>query len=227
MIPWREEFKWLSRVYETLRPVDNSGQLIWAALGPKTLELVHENVYTKGVLETGDSIALEAELIESLISAKAGTTKIKEVEIRLIDLIRKHAKDPRYIELGKRVEELREKVEAGLMNSIEFLKGLLALAKEAAALEREVVPEDEIDRGKAALTQLFNDIKSKSTPIMVESVVKDIDGIVRIVRFPGWQDTTTGRNTVKRSLRDVIMIKYRLRDQDLFNRAYSYVEQYY
>lgn len=227
LIPWREEFKWLSRVYETLRPVDDRGQLIWAALGPKTLELVHENVYVKGAPETGDSIALEAELIESLISTKNGKKKIKEVELKLIDLIRKHAKDPRYVELGKRVEELREKVEAGLMNSIEFLKGLLALAKEAAALEREVVPEEEIDRGKAALTQLFNDIRSKSTPIMVESVVKDIDGIVRIVRFPGWQDTTTGRNTVKRSLRDVIMIKYRLRDQDLFNRAYSYVEQYY
>ena len=62
---------------------------------------------------------------------------------------------------------------------------------------------------------------------MVESVVKDIDGIVRIVRFDGWQDTSTGRNSVKRSLRDVIMIKYRLRDAELFNKAYAYVEQYY
>ena len=129
--------------------------------------------------------------------------------------------------MAKRVEELRAKVEAGLVNSIEFLKGLLELAKEAVALEREVVPEDEIDRGKAALTELFNGVKSKTTPVMVESVVKDIDGIVRIVRFDGWQNTSTGRNTVKRSLRDVIMIKYRLRDQDLFNKAYAYVEQYY
>ena len=87
--------------------------------------------------------------------------------------------------------------------------------------------EEEIDRGKAALTELFNSVKSKTTPVMVESVVKDIDGIVRIVRFDGWQNTSTGRNTVKRSLRDVIMIKYRLRDQDLFNKAYAYVEQYY
>lgn len=75
LIPWREEFKWLSRVYETLRPVDDRGQLIWAALGPKTLELVHENVYVTGAPETGDSIALEAELSESLISTKVGKQK--------------------------------------------------------------------------------------------------------------------------------------------------------
>ena len=118
-------------------------------------------------------------------------------------------------------------MEAGLLSSIEFLKGLLELARDAAALEKEVVPEDEIDRGKAALTELFQSVKAKTTPVMVESVVKDIDGIVRIVRFDGWQNTSTGRNSVKRSLRDVVMIKYCLRDQELFNKAYAYVEQYY
>ena len=36
-----------------------------------------------------------------------------------------------------------------------FLKALLELAKEAAQMEREVVPEDREDKGKAALTALF------------------------------------------------------------------------
>ena len=226
--PYRDEFKWLSRVYETLRPIDDRGQLIWTALGPKTLELVHENVSVSEAPHAVDEIELEAELIEKLIGAGGEVKKkARELEIKLIDLIRSHSKDDRYVALGKRVEELRAKVEAGLVNSVEFLKGLLELAKDAVALEREVVPEEEIDRGKAALTELFNGVKSKTTPVMVESVVKDIDGIVRIVRFDGWQDTSTGRNSVKRSLRDVIMIKYRLRDAELFNKAYAYVEQYY
>ena len=228
LMPHREDFKWLSRVYETLRPIDDRGQLIWAALGPKTLELVHENVSVSEKPETGDTIALEAELIEKLIGTSVNLKKkTREIEIRLIDLIRRHAKDSRYIALGRRVEELRAKVEAGLLNSVEFLKGLLELAKEAAQLEKEVVPEEEIDRGKAALTELFNGVKAKNTSVMVANVVKDIDGIVRIVRFDGWQDTATGRNSVKRSLRDVVMVKYRLRDPDLFNKSYSYVEQYY
>ena len=42
-----------------------------------------------------------------------------------------------------------------------------ALAREAARAERTVVPEDEIDRGKAALTELFNGGRNKKTPIIV------------------------------------------------------------
>ena len=36
-----------------------------------------------------------------------------------------------------------------------------------------------------ALTELFNEVKTETTPIMVERVVADIDEIVRLVRFPG------------------------------------------
>ena len=82
-------------------------------------------------------------------------------------------------------------------------------------------------RGKAALTELFQNIRNESTPVIVERIVNDIDGIVKIVRFDGWQDTPTGRKEVSRNLRDVIMRKYRIKDQDVFNKAYGYVEQYY
>lgn len=67
------------------------------------------------------------------------------------------------------------------------------MAKETAQAEKEVVPEEEIDKGKAALTELFNGVRNEKTPIMVERIVNDIDDIVKIVRFDGWQDTNTGR----------------------------------
>jgi len=35
---------------------------------------------------------------------------------------------------------------------------LLELAREAAQAEKEVVPEEEVDKGKAALTELFNEV---------------------------------------------------------------------
>ena len=110
---------------------------------------------------------------------------------------------------------------------MEFLKALLELAKDVVQVEKETVPEDEIDKGKAALTSLFQSVKNDSTPIIVERIVNDIDGIVRIVRFPGWQNTSTGRKEVSKNLRDVIMRKYRIKDQEVFSKAYSYVEQYY
>ena len=90
-----------------------------------------------------------------------------------------------------------------------------------------MIPEEEIDKGVAMLTKLFQSIRNTSTPIIVERIVSDIDGIVKIVRFPGWQDSPTGRKTVSRSLRDVIMRKYRIKDQEVFAKAYGYVEQYY
>ena len=113
------------------------------------------------------------------------------------------------------------------MTSIEFLKLLLELAKEAAQAEKEVVPEEEVNKGIAALTELFNGVKNRETPIIVERIVADIDSIVKIVRFPGWQDTTAGRQEVKKALRSVVWIKYKIKYKEVFDKAYAYIAQYY
>ncbi|HEY5660673.1 MAG TPA: hypothetical protein VIR59_07795 [Gaiellaceae bacterium] len=89
------------------------------------------------------------------------------------------------------------------------------------------MPEEEVDRGKAALTELFESVKNAETPIVVERVVDDIDEIVRVVRFDGWQHTTAGEREVQRALRRALL-KYKLhRDQELFEKAYGYLKQYY
>ena len=83
------------------------------------------------------------------------------------------------------------------MLSLEYLKELAELAKEAVEAEREVVPEDEQDLGKAALTELFEGTRNENTPIIVERVVADIDDIVEKVRFPEWQHTDEGERDGK------------------------------
>ena len=45
----------------------------------------------------------------------------------------------------------------------------------------EVPPKGDEDRGRAALTDLFNEVKTAATPIMMERVVAGIDEIVRLV----------------------------------------------
>ena len=88
-------------------------------------------------------------------------------------------------------------------------------------------PAEDEDRGKAALTEFFLEVKNDNTPVMVERIVNDIDEIVRLVRFPGWQQTTAGEREVRRALRKTLF-KYKLhREQDLFDRAYGYIRQYY
>jgi len=113
------------------------------------------------------------------------------------------------------------------MNSVEFLKQLLEIAKETLQAEKSTPPEEDEDRGKAALTELFNEVKTEATPIMVERVVADIDDIVRLVRFPGWQGTQAGEREVKKALRKALF-KYQLHaDEELFEKAYSYIRLYY
>lgn len=114
----------------------------------------------------------------------------------------------------------------GLITSIEFLKRLLEPAKDAAEVEKKTVPEEEIDKGKAALTELFNSVKNKNTPIIVERIVNDIDGIAKIIRFDGWQNTTAGKQEVKKSPRQVVWVKYKIKDKDVFEKAYNYVEMF-
>lgn len=93
--------------------------------------------------------------------------------------------------------------------------------------QKEAPPEEDEDRGKAALTELFNEAKTAETPIMVERVVADIDEIVRLVRFPGWQGAQAGEREVKKVPRKALF-KYKLHaDEDLFEKAFSYVRQYY
>lgn len=225
---YKADYQWLSRVYESVKPTDGRGGLIWASLGAKTIELVHQNVTVGEADEDMDILAMDADLIDDFLEKQKDLKKAtKKVEISLVAKILNHAKDPKFIQLGEKLEALREKHEQGLITSIEFLKLLLELAKEAARAEKDVVPEQEIDKGIAALTELFNGVRNKNTPVIVERIVADIDSIVKIVRFDGWQSTTAGKQEVKKALRSVVWIKYKIKDKDVFDKAYSYIEQYY
>ncbi|MDD6089016.1 MAG: hypothetical protein PUB69_06885 [Desulfovibrionaceae bacterium] len=48
-------------------------------------------------------------------------------------------------------------------------------------------------------------------------------------RFPfdGWKSTTAGTQEVRKALRSVVWIKYKIKDQEVFDKAYNYIEQYY
>ena len=93
--------------------------------------------------------------------------------------------------------------------------------------ERETPEEEDSDRGKAALTELFEEARNGDTPVMVKRVVDDIDEIVRAVRFDGWQATHAGEREVKKALRQTLF-RYKLhQDAELFEKAYGYIREYY
>jgi len=224
---YQTDFRWLTQVYESVKPMSGNGKLLWHRLGAKTIELINNNVHVEAVRDDIDVIMLDAVLVDNILKDANPGKKAKEIEIKLIARLRKHQNDPRFRELGERLEKIKDKHEQGLLNSLDFLKAILELAKETVEMESKVEPEEEQDRAIAALTELFNEVKSRNTHIIAERIVSEIDAIVRGVRFDGWQSTAQGEREVKQALRRALL-KYRLHtDQDLFDRAYGYIEQYY
>jgi len=224
---YAKDYKWLTQVYESVKPVSGNGKLLWHRLGAKTIELINENVHVEAVRDDIEALVLDADVLDSILKDANPDKKAREVEIKLIARLRKHAGNPKFTELGERLEKVRERHEQGLLNSLDFLKAILEIARDTVEAENQVDPEEEQDRALAALTELFNEVKSKQTHVIVERIVADIDGIVRHVRFDGWQTTTQGEREVQQALRRALL-KYKLHtDQELFDKAYGYIREYY
>jgi type I restriction enzyme R subunit len=223
---YEADYRWLSQVYESVKPPSGHGKLLWHSLGAKTLALIHEHIHVETIRDDLETLVMDAEFIEELV-ASADANRAKEIEIKIINRLQQHKHKAKFVKLGQRLEELKDRLQQGVLTSLEYLKLLLDLARDVLRAEKDVDPEEERRTAKAALTELFEETRSEKTPIIVERVVNDIDEIVRIVRFPGWQQTIAGEREVKRALRKTLL-KYQLhRDQDLFDRAYDYIKQYY
>ena len=223
--PFEGDYRWLVQVYESLKPPSGNGKLLWHALGAKTIKLIHENVTVQAVRDDLEILVMDADVIQGFIDDPE--TGVQEVEIRISSRLRRKVQDPKFVALSERLESLRLKHEQGLLASLDFLKSLLELARDVVEAENEVPEEVHEEQGRAALTELFESVKTESTPVIVERVVGDIDEIVRQVRFPGWQQTEAGERELRKALRRSLL-KYKLHtDQDLFDRAYGYIVQYY
>jgi type I restriction enzyme R subunit len=174
-----------------------------------------------------ETIILDPQVIEDLMSGKPIDVDPKAVEAAITARIARHKGQSAFVALGKRLMALREKYADAQQTSLEFLKELFELARDTVAAEKaaEEIPREEI--GKAALTELFESLKGEDTPIIVEKVVAEVDEMVRTVRFPGWQNTMEGDRLVQQALRKTLYIKFKIRDNEIFEKALGYIREYY
>jgi type I restriction enzyme R subunit len=225
--PYETDYKWLTQVYQSVKPPSGNGKLLWHALGAKTVDLINQNVHVESVRDDVETLVLDADVLDGILGEAQASRKAKEVEIKLVARLQKHSGHPRFTELGERLERIKERHEQGFITSLAFLKAILELAREVVEAEREVDPVEERNKAKEALTELFLASKNGATHKIVERIVADIDDIVRKVRFPDWQRTVAGERLVQKELRKTLF-RYQLhRDQELFDRAYEYIKQYY
>jgi type I restriction enzyme R subunit len=221
---YRRDYKWLAQVYESIKPVGGLGSLLWESLGPETIKLIHENTDIARIRDDISELVMDAESVFEL-TEEDQRKKGKKLNISLMSKIRAK-NDPRFEELGRRLERLKDQYEAGVLSSLQWLNELLDTAREMVRLENEthetVVPDD-----RQALTAIFLECKNDTTPQLIANVVEDIDKIVRATRFDGWQSTHGGQKEIQKVLRQTLF-KYKLhKEQDLFDKAYAYLREHY
>lgn len=229
--PYQTDYTWMAQVYQSVRPTNGGGSLMWTILGAKTIEIIHQNIDTIDIGKSLDELVVDADVINTVIEeAKKHPSKVVEVEKMLRLRLGKHANDPNFKKFIEKLDELRKRLEENLITSIDFLKQLLQMAREILEEEKKVeIPEDSHAKARAALTDLFESIRTDETPIIVEQVVNDIDNeVVNIIRqFKDAFKSVTARREIKKKLRTILWIKYQIKDNEVFEKAYSYIEQYY
>ena len=224
---YQKDYKWLSQVYISVKPSsDDNGRLLWHILGAQTTALIHEHIHVTGINNEMEEMILDADVIDNLMVKKDPKDAAKIVEI-LSGRLNRNTGNPIFKKLSERLETIRDKAEKGLINSIEFIKQLCEIAKETLQAEKQQNSKEQEKSAKAALTELFLEIKTDQTPAIVERIVNDIDEIVRLVRFDNWQNTIPGEKLVMKELRRILWVKYPIKDEELFNKSYEYIKEYY
>ena len=230
LAPYSNDYTWLAQVYQSVRPV-SGGNLIWTLLGAKTIEIIHNNIDTIDIGTPLEDLVVDADIIDSVLEdEKKIQKKIVEVEKMLRLRLGEHTGDPKFKQFAEKLDELREKMAQNMISSIDFLKQLLAMAKDLLEDEKKAdQPQDKRAQARAALTDLFQSIKTDETPVVVENVVNDIDNeVVNIVRqFNDAFKSITAQREIKKKLRSILWIKYSIKDNDVFEKAYQYIEMYY
>ena len=226
--PYRTDYKWLSNVYQSVKPSgpDSLGKLLWLSLGAQTKKIMYDNIHVGGIHTDMQEVVLDETMVASLMVSK-DPKAAKKIEKELIKRFKKYTNQPKFVELSKRLEALRDKAEQGLISSIEFIKELCQIARETIQAEKQEEHIEVRKTGTEALTELFLELRTEDTPAVVGRIVADIDSIVKIVRFPGWQTTNAGEREVQKALRKTLL-KYKLHKEEvLFNKAYMYIREYY
>ncbi len=91
-------------------------------MGAKTVELINENVHVESVRDDVETLVMDAQVLEGILNDAEPGKKAKEIEIKLVARLRKHLGNPKFTELGERLEKIKERHEQGFLTSLEFLK---------------------------------------------------------------------------------------------------------
>lgn len=249
LLPFRQQYFWLAKVYESIRPKDVSKAFLWARLGAKTTELIHghmnevvvKSMASRTVTLDAAGLALVKRIAEQLrLPTSPHDQEQADVYQQVLDSIearlrRRLAEDesPVYKSLAERIEKLRTKAIENVEDSLAFLEEALRIAQDVVAADRaaEAGDDEALERmsnpKRGVLTQIVEENTPQGLHQIVPEIVDRIDAIVHEVAYTGWTASDSGDKSVRRELRAVLK-NYGLPIKgDLFDRIYQYVRENY
>jgi type I restriction enzyme R subunit len=250
LLPFRQHYFWLAKVYESIRPRDVSKAFLWARLGAKTSDLIHGHM-TELVVKTmafrtitldAAGLAMVKRIAEQLRLPASDSPRepqddvyqqvLNSIEARLRRRLAENG-SPAYTSLAERIEKLRAKAIENVEDSLAFLEEALKIAQDVVAADRAAEAEDEkalerlVDPKRGVLTQIVEENTPTGLHQIVPEIVDRIDAIVDEVAYTGWTTSDSGDKSVRRELRAVLK-NYALPIRgDLFDRIYQYVRENY
>ncbi|WP_026820320.1 type I restriction endonuclease subunit R [Arthrobacter castelli] len=248
LTPFKQQYLWLAKVYESIRPKDVSKAFLWQRLGAKTTELIHGHMSDVTVRQMGSKsvtldaagLALVKKIAEQLKLPERDMEATADVYQAVIDSIESRLKrrftateSPVYKSLAERIEKLRTKTIENVEDSLAFFEEALKVAHDVVVADRaaEIGDEDTLERladpKRGALTQIVEQNMPPGLHKIVPGLVDRIDAIVSNVAYSGWAENDNGDKAVRRKLRTVLRDFELPVKGELFERIYQYVRENY
>jgi type I restriction enzyme R subunit len=247
---YRDDYEFLAKVYENIKPPSAALDLLWHRLGAKTLAMVHSHIGTVTVTgSTKEAVVADAGTIQTLLDEPEFAHVKFEVEDKtaqqVLDSITKRLQaridgatgdHDVWKSLAERLDNLRERAIGQAQVALDWLRDLLVAARDLTLAEQA---EDECGRDGldalppltdphvGALTQIFQEYAPADTPVLIGRIVEQVDAIAKQVCHPGWVSKPASIRDVRLGLRKTLKQNGLEHDGDLFDRAYAYIEQHY
>lgn len=246
----RDDYEFLAKVYENVKPPSAELDLLWHRLGAKTLAMVHSHIGPVTVTGSAkEAVVADAGTIQTLLDDPEFATIKREVEDKsaqqVLDSITKRLQaridgstgdHDVWRSLAERLEQLRARAIGQAQVALDWLRDLLVAARDLTVAEKaedrrgrdglDALPPL-TDPHVGALTQIFQEYAPEDTPILIGRIVEQVDAIAKQVCHPGWVSKTSSIRDVRLALRKTLRHNHLEHDGDLFDRAYAYIEEHY
>ena len=218
-----KEYRFLAQIYSSIGNSTGGNMKIWKKLGPKTEKLIQDNIDVT-LRDDSKILVMGDELVRKIKEGFQPYGPLKTVEIKITRRINSDPTNPDFIDIAKKLEELKERHNQRGITNGELMVALLELSNQIIKIEKGI-QQNKKENKKNILTRIFE--KSKISSKDTEETVAEIDGVVTKERFDGWQNTINGTKVIKQKLFQ-ILYKHKLDgDEELIEKAYLYCREHY